>query len=277
VRVAGVKREDGVIRPLLRLAVALPLLGVGIGAASSAAGAGPAAPVCAQAASPNRVGVVVEHGDGQVIRRCVGFATPAVSALSALQASGLEVGIASYGGGLGAAVCQIDHEPATYPPGCFTASGSYWVLFVSHGGGAWVNSDLGASSVMVTNGDDIGFRYDPQTAADPPPPSPAGTCPAVTPTPTNTAAPPGKSTAAPRTASSAAATPTSRSTANPPSTTPTAGVLGIATPSATVAPLASLHSPASPSGVNVGLLLAAVGAGALIGLLGTRVLRRRHD
>ena len=264
-------------RRLLRLVLVLPLLGVGIGAASSAAGAGPAAPLCAQAATPNRVGVVVEHGDGQVIRRCVGIATPGASALSVLEASGLEVGIASYGGGLGAAVCQIDHEPTTYPPGCFTASGSYWVLFVSHGGGVWVNSDLGVSNVMVANGDDIGFRYDPQTGADPPPPSPAGTCPAVTPAPTKTVPPQGRSTAAARTASPAAATSTSGPVATPPSATSTAGVLGIATPSASVAPLASVRSPASPSGLNVGLLIAAVGAGALIGLLGTRVLRRRRD
>ena len=119
------------------MVVALPLLGAGMGAAASVAGSGPAAPLCAQAASLHRVGIVVEHGDGQVIRRCVGFDTATATALAVLQASGLEVGISSYGGGLGAAVCQIDNEPSTYPPGCFTASGSYWVLFVSRAGGAW--------------------------------------------------------------------------------------------------------------------------------------------
>lgn len=160
------------IRRLLRFALALPVMAVGLGAASSAASVGPAAPLCAQAAVAHRAGVVVEHGDGRVIRRCVGFSTATATALAVLQGSGLEVGISSYGGGLGAAICQIDDEPSTYPPGCFTSTGSYWVLFVSRAGGAWTVSDLGASNVAVGNGDDIGFRYDLQNGADPPPPSP---------------------------------------------------------------------------------------------------------
>ncbi len=268
------------MRRPVRVLLALPLLVAGIGAISTAARIGPAAPLCAQAASPHRVGLVVEHGDGQVVRRCVGFDTPAATALAVVQASGLEVGISSYGGGLGAAVCQIDNEPATYPPGCFTSTGLYWVLFVSHAGGAWVNSDVGASNLSVTNGDDIGFRYDSQTGADPPPPSPAGTCPVVTPPPmpTRTPAPSGRSTPAQRTppsSSGASAVPHPATPAA--STTPTSGILGVATPGATAAPLASLRSPRDQPGINVGILLAAIGAGALIGLLGTTVRRRRRE
>ena len=134
---------------MLRLLLALPLLVAGIGAGSTVARVGPAAPVCAQAAYAHRVGLVVEHGDGQVVRRCVGFDTPTATALDVLQASGLELGISSYGGGLGTAICQIDNEPTTYPPGCFTTTGLYWVLFVSHAGGPWVNSDVGASNLTV--------------------------------------------------------------------------------------------------------------------------------
>jgi hypothetical protein len=276
----GEKREGRLMRRLLRVALALPLLAMGIGAASAAVRIGPANPLCAQAAYSHRVGLVVEHGDGQVVRRCVGFDTPTATALDVLQASGLEVGISSYGGGLGAAVCQIDHEPATYPPGCFTSTGLYWVLFVSHAGGAWVNSDLGASNLTVTNGDDIGFRYDSQAGADPPPPSPAGTCPVLTPppTPTRTPAPSARSTPTPRTPSSPGGTPATPEPATPTlSTTPTAGILGVATPGATAAPLASLRSPGEQPGINVGILLAAIGAGALVGLLGTSVLRRRRE
>lgn len=272
---AGLEHDEPVIRRLLRVTIALPLLALGIGAVSSVARVGPAAPLCAQAAYAQRVGLVVEHGDGQVIRRCVGFNTATDTALGILQASGLEVGLSSYGGGLGAAVCQIDNEPATYPPGCFTASGSYWVLFVSRGGGAWVNSDVGASSVNVANGDDIGFRYDSQTAADPPPPSPAGTCPAVTPTPAPTRTPaPASRPADPSRASSSSAPDASVPRRATPA--PTAGVLGVATPGAS-APLASVRSPGNQPGINVGVLLAAIGAGALIGLLGARALRRRQE
>lgn len=263
------------IRVLMRVVLALPLLGAGMGAVTSVAGSGPATPLCAQAASLHHVGIVVEHGDGQVIRRCVGFDTATATALAVLQASGLEVGISSYGGGLGAAVCQIDNEPATYPPGCFTASGSYWVLFVSRAGGAWATSDLGVSSETVAGGDGIGFRFDPQTGADPPPASPAGTCPASTPTPARTPAASVRPTAAPRASSSTPSAPPSRSAPTPPSATPTAGVLGVATPAASPGAIGSLRRPDSPPGINVGLLLAAVGSGGLLGLLAIRILGRR--
>ena len=265
------------IHRLLRFAFALPLVAVGLGAASSAASVGPAAPLCAQAAGAHRAGVVVEHGDGRVIRRCVGFSTATATALAVLQGSGFEVGISSYGGGLGAAICQIDYEPSTYPPGCFTSTGSYWVLFVSRAGGAWTVSDLGASNVAVGNGDDIGFRYDSQNGADPPPPSPAGTCPVITPPPARTPTPAARATPAPRTTFTQSARPTAHTATSPPATTAAAGVLGVATPSATPIAVGSLRSASAPPGVNVGVLLAVVGAGGLVGLLGTRVLRRRRE
>lgn len=264
------------IRLLVRVTLATALLGAGIGAASSAAGSGPAAPLCAQAASPHHVGVVVEHGNGQVIRRCVGIDSATATALAVLQASGLEVGTSTYGGGLGEAVCQIDNEPATYPPGCFTAAGSYWVLFVSHSGGAWVNSALGASSETVAAGDDVGFRFDSQTGADPPPPSPAGTCPVATPPPARTAAPSGRPTAPPRAAASAPSAPPPRSATAAPTAPATAGVLGVATPAASPRSIGSLSRPGSPPGIDPGLPLTAVGAGALVGLLGVRVLGSRR-
>ena len=263
------------IGALVRVTLALPLLGAGIGAASSVAGSGPAAQLCAQAASLHRVGLVVQHGDGQVIRRCVGFDTATATALAVLQASGLEVGTAAYGGGLGAAVCQIDNEPATYPPGCFTSSGSYWVLFVSHSGGAWANSNLGASSEKVAAGDDVGFRFDSQTGAAPPPGSPAGTCPAVTPPPARTAAPSGRPNGSPRASSSTPSASPSHSATSLPTAPATAGVLGVATPAASPRSIGSLSRPGSPPGINPGLLLTAVGAGGLLGLLGVRVLGKR--
>jgi hypothetical protein len=265
------------IRRLTRIALALPLVAAGAGATSSVARQGPAAPLCAQAASSQRVGLVVEHADGQVIRRCVGFNSPTATALGVLQGSGLEVGISSYGGGLGVAICQIDNEPATYPPGCFTASGSYWVLFVSHAGGAWVASTVGASNVTVVNGDDIGFRFDSQSGADPPPPSPAGTCPAETPPATSPAS---TALASPRPHSGSTASPlpsTLRPATQPPTSTATAGVLGVSTPGVTPATTGALTEARPQAGVNVGILLAAIAAGALVGLLGAQALRRRRE
>ena len=266
-----------VIPKLVRIALLLPLLAAGITAVSSTAGVGPAAPLCAQAAFLHRVGLVVEHGDGPVVRRCVGFDTSTATALAVLQASGLEVGEISYGG-LGTAICQIDNEPAIYPPSCFSGAGSYWVLFVSHAGGAWVTSALGASSVTVADGDDIGFRFDPQTGADPPPPSPAGTCPVLTPPPAATPTPTVRASPRPNaTSTPSAVTSTSRPAAPPPTSTPTAGVLGLVTPGATPASAGSLSPGSARPGVNLGILLAVIGAGALVGLLGTQALRRRRQ
>jgi hypothetical protein len=278
-----------VSRTLLRLAIALSLLAGGLGVAYGVVRAGPAAPLCAQAGSTHRVALVVEHGDGRVIRVCIGFATSPVKALTVLQSSGLEIGTESYGS-LGTAICQIDHEPVQYTT-CLPASGSYWVLFLSHAGGAWTASSQGVSSAPVADGDAVGFRYDPQAGADPPPPSPAGTCPVATPSPgpTPTPAPTVRPTSGATHA--AGATPTSQltpppnsaianSTATPAGATssPTAGVLGLASPGASPAPVGSLD-PASrrPPSTNVGLIVAVVGVAALMGLLGFQGLRRRRQ
>ena len=264
------------IRRLCRATLAVPLLAVGIGAASSVARLGPAAPLCSEASTLHRVALVVEHGDGQVIRRCVGFDTSTATALAVLDASGLEVGTSSYGV-LGSAICQIDSEPASYPPGCFTGSGSYWVLFVSRAGGAWVDSPVGASSVSVGDGDAVGFRYDPQAGADPPPPSSAGTCPAVTPPPAKTSTPPARATPSSPASSSRPAVPAPGAATHSATTAPTAGVLGLVTPGPRARSIASPSSTSNPSGINPGLLLAAVGAGALAGLLMVGTMRRRRE
>jgi len=255
-------------RTILRLTLAVPLLAAGIGVTSTVARVGPAAPLCAQAAFAHRVGLVVEHGDGRVLRVCVGFNGASVSALGVLEASGLETGLDSYGPSLGTAICQIDDEPPRYTD-CLPASGSYWVLFVARGGGPWSDSALGASTVVVTAGDDIGFRYDPQAGADPPPPSPSGTCPAATPAPATHSNTPARSTG-----------PSSVPGAKPAAATPpaTAGVLGASTPAARPSPATEAPGIAAGAGspLNLGLLLAVVGGGALLGLLAVQGSRRRR-
>jgi hypothetical protein len=275
-----------VIRRVVRLGLVLPILLAGLGAASGVARLGPATPLCVQAATTNHVGLVIEHGDGAVIRRCVGFDTPTITALAVLQTSGVQNGTESYGA-LGTAICQIDNEPPQYTT-CLPASGDYWVLFISHAGGAWTNSAVGASSAKVSDGDVIGFRYDPQAGADPPPPSPAGTCPPpTTPTPaptrTPTPSPTGRPSTTPHPSAStgvtpATATPTPAATPTQAAATPAAGVLGLSSPAASSAPVGSLpSSPAPPASFNAGLLIAGVAAVALIGLLGVQGLRRRRS
>ena len=278
-------------RRLWRLALAVPLLAIGLGTASAAARVGPAEPLCAQAESAYRAGVVVELGNGQVVRQCVGFATPTITVLALLTASKIEFKTESYGG-LGEAICQIDDEPPSYTT-CLPTSGSFWVFFVSRGGGAWTSASQGVSTVTVGNGDDAGFRYDPLAGADPPPVSPAGTCSTATPTPSPTARPTPEPTAKPTPAGTAppggTATPTTPAkgagqpspsgnaavepnvTDDPTSTAGQASPVATASPVTDVAPSASISSPFTP-----GLLLAALVVAALVGLLGVQGIRRRR-
>ena len=134
---------------------------------------------CAQAAGAHHVALVVEHGNGTVLTRCVGFDGTGLSGEQVLQMGGVEFQTSQYGGSLGRAVCRIDAEPATYPPGCFSATSPYWVLFVARAGGAWSVSNLGASGLTLRDGDAEGWRYDPQAGSPAQPPSPAGVCEAV--------------------------------------------------------------------------------------------------
>jgi hypothetical protein len=283
-------------RRLPRVALAVPLLAIGLGTASAAARVGPAAPLCAQAASAYHAGIVVELGDGQVVRQCVGFDTATITALAVLQSSGIEYATQPYGG-LGVAVCQIDNEPTRYTE-CLPASGSYWVFFIARSGGSWMNSSQGVSNATVSDGDDVGFRYDPLAGADPPPVSPAGTCPVQQPTPTPTAtaqptpSPTTKPTpvpTAPPAGAASTATP-SEATVRPASVTssaaepigtqgPTATPRGTGPPSRAsgAAPISDVSPEAATSGPFVpGLVLAACVVGALLALLGFQGIRRRH-
>jgi hypothetical protein len=269
------------------------LLAFGIGTASAAARGGPAAPLCAHAASAYHAAIVVEHGNGQVVRQCVAFGSATMTALALLQASGIENKTEAYGG-LGEAVCQIDNEPVQYTQ-CLPASGSYWVFFISRGGGAWTNSSQGISNATVGDGDAVGFRYDPLAGADPPPVSPAGTCATTTPTPTPTArptasptpnptptpaasappggtAPPGAPSQAPVHSSPVATSNVNPVVAeNPASPAASSGQPATAAPIATVEPAATISGPVTP-----GLVLAACVVIALLALLGVDGIRRRR-
>jgi hypothetical protein len=285
-----------VVRTLLRVALAAPLLAFGLGAASAAAQTGPATPLCAQAAGANHVGIVVELGDTTVIRHCVSFTTPTITAIDVLQDSGIEYSTESYGGSLGDAVCQIDNEPAQYTE-CLPSSGSYWVFFVATSSGTWTNSPQGISHETVSDGDAVGFRYDPLSGADPPPVSPAGTCPVSTPTPSPTAAPTASAAptpvGTPRPAGSpnpASPMPAGASTVVDPSATSTpsspdgptpagqAGVLGLSSPVASpAAALGTSTSGAVATSFNPAFVIAVIAVAALLGLLGVQGLRRRRQ
>ena len=159
-----------------------------------------------RAQQPNRVGLVVRHGDGKTITRCIEFGEPEISGYEALTRSGLNV-VASFDFGQGAAVCAIEGQGCPIDDCLTCAYPDYWAYWHLVDGN-WVYSQLGSSSHRVHNGDVEGWNWG---AGDPPPvvsfdqicPSlPTNTPPPTdTPPPTNTPVPP-TNTPAPPTATS---------------------------------------------------------------------------
>ena len=221
------------------------------------------------------VALMVQHGSGAVLSRCVGFDGVTITGEQVLQMSGLEYQGAQYGGALGKAICQIDYEPQTYPPGCFNASSPYWAMFVSRGGGGWSVSNLGVSNQIFRDGDAEGWRFDQQNGAAAQPPSPAGVCEVAAP-PQPSAAPvtaptPPAVTSAPASMASAEPSPTPAPTATPtatpteaPGPSPTASPPAASSGPGQVAPVQAAQRGGSPPW---GLLAAGAAAALLIGLV----------
>jgi hypothetical protein len=270
-------------------------LGVGGGAIHLLAAPAP----CTAATYSSHVTLVVEHGDGGVVGLCVGFDGTSISGEEILQASGLEYATAGYGS-LGDAVCQIDDEPSAYSS-CLPSGGSYWVVFVSRGGGSWQTSGSGISTLTFESGDAEGFRYDSQSGADPPPASPAGICAAAlagtSATPSGSGS--GGATAAasgsaggegsasgsvPGSSGGSVASPGGASSpaSGSPQASPSVGASG--PPAAVIGPVdgprtattSSTAGGAAGAGISPALLVAAVILGALGGLAVVQLLLRRR-
>lgn len=124
----------------------------------------------AQTASPHRAGVVVVHGDGRVVTRCVSFDEEAISGADLLRRSGLPVTLSAYGG-LGYGVCAIDGEGCWDAQDCFChcqgESCAYWTYSHRQADGSWAISGLGASAWMVGDGDVEGWVWGDGTTAPP--------------------------------------------------------------------------------------------------------------
>jgi hypothetical protein len=249
-----------------------------VAALASLAPASPLAQSCSAAGS-NRAALVVEHGDGSTVTRCVSFDAGTVTGEWLLDSSGVAWSGQSFGG-FGQAVCAVDAEPAHFStcPG----KDSYWASFVSRGGGPWQFASVGISSLTLADGDALGFRYVPTVGSPAPPTSPVGVCAAAA-----TAAPSRSA------ASVAAANPPVQATlpaevgASPATTAAVADATasaGVAAAAATAAAQSSSGSPAPPGasvpsptgGIDPGLLLAAVTGGGLAGLALLRVFGARR-
>jgi hypothetical protein len=259
---------DAVMR---RLALLLP--------AALLAALAPLAPVaptmseCA-AAGPNHAALVVEHGDGSVVTRCVAFSGASISGEQLLNQSGIAWSSRTFGG-FGEAVCALDGEPVQYVdcPG----KDRYWAVFVARGG-PWQLASVGISTLALHDGDAEGFRYAPASGIAAAPVSAVGVCAAaVTTAPrrsvvANTAAAPPAAGASPTIAVAGATIPM---TGPPASAAPIAAA---ATPPAAAAATQAPQSPgpAPYGGADLGLLLAAGVGGGLAGLAILRLAAGRR-
>jgi hypothetical protein len=244
-------------------------------------------PACA-AAGPNHAALVVEHGDGSVVTRCVAFAADAISGEELLNVSGVAWSSQTFGG-FGDAVCALDAEPAHYAdcPG----KDSYWAVFVARGGGAWQLASVGISTLMLHGGDAEGFRYVPASGVPDAPVSPVAVCaaaPAQTPRQSVAASTATASTATASTATASTATAPPIAMRTPVAGNPTS-VAAAATAALALSPVAdSIVTATAPPGPKVpapspsedpdpGLLLAAGVGGGLAGLAVLRFLSARRS
>jgi hypothetical protein len=181
------------------------------------------------AQQPNRVGLVVQYGDGRLITRCVEFGESEISGYEVLTRAGLEI-VANFDWGMGAGICAIDGEGCPANNCWCQCQGSPCLYWVYHylANGQWVYSNLGASSRYVHHGDVEGWAWgegNPQSGVQPPVipfdqicvPPPTATATPVPPTATATPIPPtATATPVPPTATATPILPTATPTPLPP-------------------------------------------------------------
>ncbi len=154
----------------------------------------------ANADTPHRAGVIVQHGDGSVQAQCVTFPEESITGLDVLLRSGLDLNIDA-SNSMGATICRLDGEGCTFPQqDCFcqcTGSDCVYWSYWRWENGTWVYSNLGASSTGVTDGGIEGWVWGQGNSGASPPPSPppiddicAASDPTPTPTLTDTPVPP---------------------------------------------------------------------------------------
>ena len=112
---------------------------------------------------PNRVDVVVDLGNGNVLTRRVTFTEPTLNGLQVLQRSGLNLEVVTYS--FGAAVCSIEGVgcPAT---NCFCNPDKFWGYLYWEDG--WQGYPTGPSGSTVANGGIEGWAWG--AFGDTPPP-----------------------------------------------------------------------------------------------------------
>lgn len=112
----------------------------------------------------HRAGLIIRYGEGHIQTACVSFDELEISGEQLLMRSGLAATI-DYNAGLGGAVCSIDGLGCSYPADdcfcqCTGADCQYWAYYL-HTDDGWHYSQLGASSVTVSDGDVQSWSWGP--------------------------------------------------------------------------------------------------------------------
>jgi len=119
---------------------------------------------------PNRAGLVVVHGDGTIVKRCVEFSEESITGAEVLQRAGLQPIVSAYGG-LGYSICAIDGEGCAAGEDCFCqcrkSPCSYWVYSHRQQDGTWAISGVGASTWVLRSGDIDGWVWGHGTETPP--------------------------------------------------------------------------------------------------------------
>ena len=121
-------------------------------------------PARADAQGPNRVGLVVYLGDGNLVTRCVEFSEAEISGYDVLERAGLQV--ARRAEGMGSIVCSIQgvgcpvEDCFCQCKGSTCTYWSYWHLV----GEQWSYSTLGADVQRVRSGDVEGWNWGEEEA-----------------------------------------------------------------------------------------------------------------
>ena len=129
----------------------------------------------------NQAGLVIKHGDGQVITRGVSFNESSISGAELIRRSGLQNLIITTG--WGEEVRQINNEGNPDNLGAYV--GGKWVYWVYYHlqGNSWQKSGVGAGNYRVRNGDVEGWVWGTSNSTPPvitfsqicpPKPSPSG-------------------------------------------------------------------------------------------------------
>jgi len=142
----------------------------GSNAASGGTAATPATAACVNGGAAHKAYVVVKHGGGTALQKCVGFDGDQIGGEDLMKKSGVEYQTQDFSG-VGKAVCQVDNEPAQFSE-CFPKDKPFWAMYVFQSGGAWQQGQTGYTAVSLKNGDALGWEYQPATASPPPPPLP---------------------------------------------------------------------------------------------------------